>query len=138
MIMKPLLFLSVILACSSSGSNQTTVGGDARRQSLTVELRKDRARLEPAQEQSDLIRIEIDDQLKSRFPSLPRTQLDQLADQLNSRLRVAGSPQQQNETLVRLTDLRNYILSLNPDAKPTRELFMRNISTRLNLLNARI
>lgn len=134
MIMKTLLFLSVILACSSNGSNQTTTGGEARRQSLMMELRNDRARLAPAQEQSDLIRIEIDEQLTSRLPSLPRTQLDQLADQLHSRLRLAKSPQQENETLVRLTSLRNYILSLNQDAKPNPELFKRNITARLSLL----
>ena len=134
--MKMLLFLSVILACSSNGSNQSTAGGDARRQSLTSQLRNDRARIDHAREQGDLLRMEIDEQLQSKFPSLSRTQLDQLADQLNTHLRLARSPQQEKESITRLTDLRNYVLLLSQNAGPTPELFARNISTRMHLLNA--
>jgi hypothetical protein len=132
---------------------------DLREQNLRLELRNDRAQsvrgrsdrdlattegkpwdnnpleLRAAMEQSDLIRIQVDQQLRDSFPTLSRTQLDELADQLDSRLRHAKSNQEVLQTLARLMDLQNYIAALKGTPQPSHDLFVRNIRARLIILN---
>jgi hypothetical protein len=115
--------------------------GGSREERLARELKNDSVKVDRDQieqraawEQSDLIRIQIDDRLKNNFPALPRTELDQLADQLDSRLRVAKSGVEAQKAIDGLKDLHNYILSLNANTEPSKDLFARNVSGRLRLL----
>jgi hypothetical protein len=113
----------------------------SREERLARELKNDSAKVgrdqieqRAAWKQSGVIRMQIDDRLKNNFPALPRTELDQLADQLDSRLRVAKSGAETQQALDGLKDLHTYILSLNTETEPSKDLFARNVSGRLRLL----